>query len=76
MFCSVDRLRARRDADSNFGVPQELDGEKKRKLLKDLKYQSAELRETGRITPDSQENLIDIFKIPYFHPKITIFIIK
>lgn len=50
----VDRLRARREADSNFGVPQELDGDKKRKLLKDLKYQSAELRETGQITPDSQ----------------------
>lgn len=47
----VDRLRARREA---FKIPHELDGETKRKLLKDLKYQSAQLRETDQIDPNSQ----------------------
>ena len=59
----VDRLRARRSEDTNytasdteFTAPMELKNKEKRKLLRDIKYQSAELRETGDVQSNSQVN--------------------
>ena len=58
----VDRLRARRSEDKNFvasddfTAPMELKNKEKRKLLRDIKYQSAELRETGDVRSNSQVN--------------------
>lgn len=54
----VDRLRARRSenfkASDDFTAPMELKNKEKRKLLRDIKYQSAELRETGDVQSNSQ----------------------
>ena len=60
----VDRLRARRSnfaadnenfiASDEFTAPMELKNKEKRELLRDIKYQSAELRETGDVQSNSQ----------------------
>lgn len=44
----VDRLRAKRSA-RDFTAPMELKNKNKRNLLRDIKYQSAELRQNGEI---------------------------
>ena len=63
----VDRLRARRSdfaaenehftASDDFTAPMELKNKEKRELLRDIKYQSAELRETGHVQSNSQVNM-------------------
>ena len=64
----VDRLRARRSnfaaanenfiASDEFTAPMELKNKEKRELLRDIKYQSAELRETGDVQSNSQVTYI------------------
>ena len=63
----VDRLRARRSdfaaenenftASDDFTAPMELKNKEKRELLRDIKFQSAELRETGHVQSNSQVNM-------------------
>ena len=41
-------------ASDEFTAPMELKNKEKRELLRDIKYQSAELRETGDVQSNSQ----------------------
>ena len=44
-------------ASDDFTAPMELKNKEKRELLRDIKYQSAELRETGHVQSNSQVNM-------------------
>ena len=53
-------------ASDEFTAPMELKNKEKRELLRDIKYQSAELRETGDVQSNSQVIYIFLYESLHF----------
>lgn len=57
-FTASDEFKA----SDEFTAPMELKNKEKRELLRDIKYQSAELRETGDVQSNSQVIYIFLYE--------------